>query len=280
VHCRARTPTASEAEQEASNFPQVSSHGPDTCDVQAQSKHPNIRTYLHTHTHTHTTKMVSPEWPHGSDKPWKSGLVVCAAPRSCTADLLLLSTCPPHDSNIYNCVCSTTSCTLELITTTTTTTTARPTCPPYDPDVYICVCTGSSCILNLLPTTTTTTTTTTTARPTCPPHDSNIYNCVCSATSCQLELITTTIRPTTPFRCPSTGNFPYPGNCYLYYVCAGGGYIVAACPPGQVFNPNISFCENPGNVPGCSYFDIFIYKEALLLADVLTSEQSSFLLVQ
>ena len=192
--------------------------------------------------------------------------------------------CPPYDPSVYTCVCGPTSCTLELITTTTT---ARPTCPPYDPSIYICVCTGSSCILNLLPTTTTTTTTTTTARPTCPPHDSNIYNCVCSATSCQLELITTTIRPTTPFRCPSTGNFPYPGNCYLYYVCAGGGklhrliimlimylmsmawpnpflhlgYIVAACPPGQVFNPNISFCENPGNVPGCSYFDIFIYKE-------------------
>ena len=42
-----------------------------------------------------------------------------------------------------------------------------------------------------------------------------------------------------------------------FYSCTG--YIVAQCPPGQAFNPSISFCDNPANVPGCTFFDIDRY---------------------
>lgn len=62
---------------------------------------------------------------------------------------------------------------------------------------------------------------------------------------------TTTLAP--PFSCPATGNYPYPGDCTLYYVCAGGSYIISHCPAGQVFNPDISFCDSPANVPGCNF---------------------------
>lgn len=58
-----------------------------------------------------------------------------------------------------------------------------------------------------------------------------------------------------PFDCPGTGNYPYPGNCNLYYVCAGGSYIIATCPAGLVFNPDLMFCDNPANVPDCSPFN-------------------------
>ena len=202
-----------------------------------------------TTTTTQSTPSTRPTCP-----PYDPNVFTCVCSvSSCVLELIPTTTttpvittpsrpsCPPFDANIYVCVCGATSCVLELITTTTTSTSTTPaistpptpTCPPYDPSVFICVCGASSCILELISTTTSSTTIST--RPTCPPYDANVFTCVCGATSCVLELITTTTTTissssssttisslTTPFRCTTSGNFPYPGNCYLYYVCAGG----------------------------------------------------------
>lgn len=129
------------------------------------------------------------------------------------------------------------------------------TCPNggiFDPVVNYCVPEASASCKTTTSTTSTTTTETSTTSTT-------------TVSSTTQSSTTTTATSVPPFTCPSTGNYPYPGSCYIYYVCAGGGYIVAACPPGQAFNPSISFCDDPANVPGCTTFDPDRYVEESML---------------
>lgn len=138
--------------------------------------------------------------------------------------------------------------------------------------------------------TTSTTTTTTTTRPTT-----------------TTTIPTTTIAQTTTagYKCPSTGNFPYEGSCSLYYVCSSNGYIIAvrsmmffsiqvitilrtsfqSCPPGEVFNPDIEFCEPPGNVAGCTfnltaYLRVWRYLSLLIKYSFFATYEILFSIVQ
>jgi len=49
----------------------------------------------------------------------------------------------------------------------------------------------------------------------------------------------------------STIPFEYPGECGKFYQCSNGHLTSQNCAPGTVFNPAISVCDWPSNVPGC-----------------------------
>nr|XP_026694521.1 chitin-binding domain protein cbd-1-like isoform X3 [Ciona intestinalis] len=49
----------------------------------------------------------------------------------------------------------------------------------------------------------------------------------------------------------STGPFENPGECDSFYQCSNGYLHVMPCAPGTAFNPAISVCDHPYNVPGC-----------------------------
>merc|ERR1712136_188866 len=45
--------------------------------------------------------------------------------------------------------------------------------------------------------------------------------------------------------------FPYPGDCGKFYQCSNGHLTSQNCAEGTVFNPELSVCDWPANVPGC-----------------------------
>merc|ERR1719383_946858 len=49
----------------------------------------------------------------------------------------------------------------------------------------------------------------------------------------------------------STGPFEKPGSCTQFYQCGAGILYTKNCGPGTAFNPSISVCDWPYNVPGC-----------------------------
>ncbi|XP_026296178.1 uncharacterized protein LOC724971 isoform X4 [Apis mellifera] len=53
--------------------------------------------------------------------------------------------------------------------------------------------------------------------------------------------------------CPDdyTGLLPHPETCKKFLQCANGGTFIMDCGPGTAFNPSISVCDWPYNVPGC-----------------------------
>ncbi|XP_031365820.1 uncharacterized protein LOC102678715 isoform X3 [Apis dorsata] len=53
--------------------------------------------------------------------------------------------------------------------------------------------------------------------------------------------------------CPDdyTGLLPHPETCKKFLQCANGGTFIMDCGPGTAFNPTISVCDWPYNVPGC-----------------------------
>ncbi|CAK9820681.1 Prss12 [Anthophora plagiata] len=58
----------------------------------------------------------------------------------------------------------------------------------------------------------------------------------------------------TKITCPSdyTGLLPHPETCKKFLQCVHGGTFIMDCGPGTAFNPSISVCDWPYNVPGCS----------------------------
>lgn len=142
------------------------------------------------------------------------------------------------------------------------------TCPGtavFDPATSVCVpAQSASCATTTTPSTTSTTASTTTSTTTTTTTTTRPTTTSTTTTTTTTRPTTTTAPTTTPYPCSSTGNFEYPGSCSLYYVCSSNGYIIASCPPGQVFNPSIEFCEPPGNVPGCT-FDLKAYLRDLEL---------------
>ncbi|XP_033297335.1 uncharacterized protein LOC117204237 isoform X3 [Bombus bifarius] len=49
-----------------------------------------------------------------------------------------------------------------------------------------------------------------------------------------------------------TGLLPHPDTCNKFLQCVKGGTFIMDCGPGTAFNPVISVCDWPYNVPGCS----------------------------
>ncbi|XP_012249478.1 uncharacterized protein LOC100742970 isoform X2 [Bombus impatiens] len=49
-----------------------------------------------------------------------------------------------------------------------------------------------------------------------------------------------------------TGLLPHPDTCNKFLQCVKGGTFIMDCGPGTAFNPAISVCDWPYNVPGCS----------------------------
>lgn len=74
---------------------------------------------------------------------------------------------------------------------------------------------------------------------------------VTSSTNTPIATPTTT-KPSGTFTCPSpNGNFADPNSCSQYYQCSNNVPNLFVCPAGLVFNPAISTCDWPYNVPGC-----------------------------
>ncbi|XP_076175064.1 uncharacterized protein LOC143150566 isoform X4 [Ptiloglossa arizonensis] len=61
-------------------------------------------------------------------------------------------------------------------------------------------------------------------------------------------------QPVKKVECPSdyTGLLPHPDTCKQFLQCANGVTYIMDCGPGTAFNPSISVCDWPYNVPGCS----------------------------
>ncbi|XP_069125574.1 chitotriosidase-1-like [Argopecten irradians] len=59
-----------------------------------------------------------------------------------------------------------------------------------------------------------------------------------------------TVSTTNHFNCASqsTGFYPSPTDCSMYYICAGGAAFEVSCTTGLQFNPNTLFCDWPRNV--------------------------------
>ncbi|XP_033739624.1 LOW QUALITY PROTEIN: chitinase-3-like protein 1 [Pecten maximus] len=59
-----------------------------------------------------------------------------------------------------------------------------------------------------------------------------------------------TVTTTNHFNCASqsTGFYPSPTDCSMYYICAGGAAFEVACTTGLQFNPSTLFCDWPRNV--------------------------------
>ncbi|XP_076379231.1 uncharacterized protein LOC143259719 isoform X2 [Megalopta genalis] len=55
-------------------------------------------------------------------------------------------------------------------------------------------------------------------------------------------------------KCPPhlTGLLPHPSDCKKFLQCLKGGTFIMDCGPGTAFNPQISVCDWPYKVPGCS----------------------------
>lgn len=62
--------------------------------------------------------------------------------------------------------------------------------------------------------------------------------------------------------CPDdyTGLLPHPETCKKFLQCANGGTFIMDCGPGTAFNPTISVCDWPYNVPGCKEGNHYINK--------------------
>lgn len=62
--------------------------------------------------------------------------------------------------------------------------------------------------------------------------------------------------------CPDdyTGLLPHPETCKKFLQCANGGTFIMDCGPGTAFNPTISVCDWPYNVPGCKEGNQYINK--------------------
>lgn len=62
--------------------------------------------------------------------------------------------------------------------------------------------------------------------------------------------------------CPDdyTGLLPHPETCKKFLQCANGGTFIMDCGPGTAFNPTISVCDWPYNVPGCKEGNYYINK--------------------
>ncbi|XP_012144579.1 uncharacterized protein LOC100879380 isoform X10 [Megachile rotundata] len=61
-------------------------------------------------------------------------------------------------------------------------------------------------------------------------------------------------QPVKKIECPEyyTGLLPHPETCKKFLQCANGITYIMDCGPGTAFNPSISVCDWPYNVPGCS----------------------------
>lgn len=57
-----------------------------------------------------------------------------------------------------------------------------------------------------------------------------------------------------------TGLLPHPDTCNKFLQCVKGGTFIMDCGPGTAFNPAISVCDWPYNVPGCSKGILYYYK--------------------
>ncbi|XP_076766671.1 uncharacterized protein LOC143433270 [Xylocopa sonorina] len=60
-------------------------------------------------------------------------------------------------------------------------------------------------------------------------------------------------QPAKKITCPAfyTGLLPHPETCTKFLQCANGGTFIMDCGPGTAFNPLISVCDWPYNVPSC-----------------------------
>ncbi|XP_054002580.1 uncharacterized protein LOC128889196 isoform X1 [Hylaeus anthracinus] len=60
--------------------------------------------------------------------------------------------------------------------------------------------------------------------------------------------------PVKKVECPPdyTGLLPHPDTCKKFLQCANGITYIMDCGPGTAFNPSVSVCDWPYNVPGCS----------------------------
>ncbi|CAL7933954.1 unnamed protein product [Xylocopa violacea] len=60
-------------------------------------------------------------------------------------------------------------------------------------------------------------------------------------------------QPAKKIACPAfyTGLLPHPDTCTKFLQCANGGTFIMDCGPGTAFNPLISVCDWPYNVPSC-----------------------------
>lgn len=100
-----------------------------------------------------------------------------------------------------------------------------------------------------------------------------------SMTLCQIDAVKSKEEVTTPLvppdyegklpkleqprkiACPAdyTGLLPHPDTCKKFLQCERGGTFVMDCGPGTAFNPAISVCDWPYNVPSCNE-GIYHYK--------------------
>lgn len=62
-----------------------------------------------------------------------------------------------------------------------------------------------------------------------------------------------TTTPSHEFTCPTPdGYFPFPDTCTKFYQCIAGNPFIYSCPANLFFNPAISACDWPENVPSCT----------------------------
>lgn len=66
--------------------------------------------------------------------------------------------------------------------------------------------------------------------------------------------------------CPDdyTGLLPHPETCKKFLQCANGGTFIMDCGPGTAFNPTISVCDWPYNVPGCKEGNIILINRDII----------------
>ncbi|XP_076434896.1 putative endochitinase [Babylonia areolata] len=86
-------------------------------------------------------------------------------------------------------------------------------------------------------------------------------------TSTLLHIVTSSARPTAPPKyTPSPdhdahdyckgqtdGIHSFPGDCSSFLECSNGYTYLFHCAPGSVYNPAISNCDSPHNVPACQH---------------------------
>nr|XP_026691566.1 calcium-activated chloride channel regulator 4-like isoform X2 [Ciona intestinalis] len=68
--------------------------------------------------------------------------------------------------------------------------------------------------------------------------------------------------------------FEKPGDCLHFYQCSNGELSILSCQDGTVFNPTISVCDYPYNVPQCGGSVVPPFTEPPTLAATTTNEGS------